>query len=138
MNEKIVEVDHYSASIMNKIGEGARILGALRDAGVNFTAMWAYPSGSGKAQLEMIPEDSSRLVKAAKEVGLALGKKQQAFFASGEDRPGAVAELLAKLAAEDVNVGAVQAVCAGAGRYGVVIFLPQKEIRKAAKALGIS
>ena len=35
MAEEIRVVDHYSASILNKVGEGARVLGALRDAGVN-------------------------------------------------------------------------------------------------------
>jgi hypothetical protein len=32
----------------------------------------------------------------------------------------------------------VQAVCGGKGRYGAVIFLPQKEVRKAATALAAS
>jgi hypothetical protein len=138
MEEKVVKVDHYSAAIANKAGEGARVLGVLKDSGVNFIALWAYPSVGGKAQLEMIPENGAALVKAAKKAGLAMGKKQIAFFVNGEDRPGAVAESLGKLAAAKINVGAVQALCGGAGRYGAIIFLPQKDVRKAAKALGVS
>jgi hypothetical protein len=138
MEEKVVKVDHYSAAIANKAGEGARVLGVLKDSGVNFIALWAYPSMGGKAQLEMIPENGAALVKAAKKAGLAMGKKQIAFFVNGEDRPGAVAESLGKLAAAKINVGAVQALCGGAGRYGAIIFLPQKDVRKAAKALGVS
>ncbi len=138
MKEKVVKVDHYSAAIANKAGEGARVLGVLKDSGVNFIALWAYPSVGGKAQLEMIPGNGAALVKAAKKAGLAMGKKQIAFFVNGEDRPGAVAESLGKLAAAKINVGAVQALCGGAGRYGAIIFLPQKDVRKAAKALGVS
>ena len=138
MNETVVKVDHYSAAIANKVGESARVLGVLKDSGVNLIALWAYPWKSRKAQLEMIPENGAALVKAAKKAGFAIGKKQIAFFVNGEDRPGAVAESLAKLAATKINVGAVQAVCGGAGRYGAVIFLPQKDVRKAAKALSIS
>src|SRR5579864_4232777 len=138
MNETVVKVDHYSAAIANKVGESARVLGVLKDSGVNLIALWAYPWKSRKAQLEMIPENGAALVKAAKKAGFAIGKKQIAFFVNGEDRPGAVAESLAKLAAAKINVGAVQAVCGGAGRYGAVIFLPQKDVRKAAKALSIS
>jgi len=134
MKEAIVKVDHYSTTITNKAGEGARVLRALKDS-VNFIALWAYPSAKGKAQLEMIPESGRALVKAAKKAGLALSKKQTAFFVNGQDHPGAVAESLAQLAEAKINVGAVQAVCAGAGRYGAVIFLPQKDVRKAAKAL---
>ena len=40
MAEEIRVVEHYSASILNKVGEGARVLGALRDAGVNLIAFW--------------------------------------------------------------------------------------------------
>lgn len=135
MKETVVKVDHYSAAIANKAGEEARILGALKDSGVNLIALWAYPSKPGKAQLEMIPENGAALVKAAKKAGLAIGKRQTAFFVNGYDRPGAVAESLAKLAASKINVGAVQAVCGGEGRYGAIIFLPQKDVRKATKAL---
>ena len=138
MSGNVVKVNHYSTTIANKAGEGARVLGALKDGGVNFIALWAYPSKPGQAQLEMIPENGGALVKAAKKAGLAIGKKQTAFFVNGEDGPGVVAESLAKLAAARINVGAAQAVCAGAGCYGAIIFLPQKDVRKAAKALGVS
>ena len=59
MAEEIRVVEHYSASILNKVGEGARILTALRDAGVNLIAFWGYKHGAGRAQLEFIPEDSA-------------------------------------------------------------------------------
>jgi hypothetical protein len=138
MKETVVKVDHYSAAIANKAGEGARILGSLKDSGVNLIALWAYPSKAGKAQLEMIPENGAALVKAAKNTGLSIGKKQIAFFVNGQDRPGVVADSLGKLAAAKINIGAVQALCGGAGRYGAIIFIPQKDVRKAAKALGLS
>ena len=35
MAEEIRRVDHYSVSIPNKVGEGARVLGALRDDTIN-------------------------------------------------------------------------------------------------------
>jgi hypothetical protein len=62
MAEEIRVVDHYSASIPNKVGEGARVLRALRDAGVNLIAFWGYKHGAGRAQLEFIPEDSATFV----------------------------------------------------------------------------
>jgi hypothetical protein len=136
MAETIRQVEHYSTSLANKVGEGARILGALRDAGVNLIALWGYPRSAGKATIEFIPENGAALVAAAKAAKIKLSKKQIAFHVSGEDRPGAIADICAKLAAARVNIGAIQAVCAGAGRYGAVIFLPQAAVGKAAKALG--
>ena len=137
MAESNRQVEHYSASIANKVGEGARVLGALRGAGVNFIALWGYARVGGKATLEFIPDNGTALEAAAKGAKLKLTKKQIAFHVHGEDRPGAIADLLAKLAAAKVNVGAVQAVCAGAGQYGAVIFLPQAAVGKAAKVLGV-
>jgi hypothetical protein len=72
MAEEIRVVEHYSASILNNIGEGARILGALRDAGVNLIAFWGYKRGPGRAQLEFIPEDSATFIAAGKRAKLRL------------------------------------------------------------------
>ena len=134
MADEIRVVEHYSASILNKVGEGARVLGALRDSGVNLIAFWGYKHGAGRAQLEFIPEDSAIFVAAAKQAKLRL-RKSTALFIHGEDRPGAIADILAKLAEARVNVAAVQAVCGGAGSYGTIVFLPEAAARKAATVL---
>ena len=63
MDEEVRVVEHYSASILNKVGEGARVLGALRDSGVNLIAFWGYPAGKGRAQLEFIPENSAKFCR---------------------------------------------------------------------------
>ena len=134
MAEEIREVEHYSASILNKVGEGARVLGALRDAGVNLIAFWGYKHGAGRAQLEFIPEDSATFVAAAKQAKLRL-RKSTALYIYGDNRPGAIADILAKLARAHINVAAVQAVCGAGGSYGTIVFLPQAATRKAASAL---
>jgi hypothetical protein len=136
MAETIRQVEHYSASVAHKVGEGARVLGALYAAGINLIALWGYPRGAGKATLEFIPEDGAAFVAAAKSAKLKISKKQVAFYVQGDDCPGAAANLMSRLAGAKVNVGAVQAVGSGAGRYGAVIFVPQAAVRKAAQALG--
>ena len=133
MAEEIRRVDHYSVSIPNKVGEGARVLGALRDAGVNLTAFWGYPAGKERAQLEFIPEDSAAFIAAAKQNKV---RKSVAFYVHGDDRRGALADILKKLADSRISLGALQAVCGGAGNYGVVIFLTASAARKAATVLG--
>ncbi len=132
--EDIRVVEHYSASILNKIGEGARVLGALRDGGVNLIAFWGYKHGPGRAQLEFIPEDSAAFVAAAKQAKLRL-RKRTAVFIHGDDRRGAIADMLAKLAGAHINVIALQAVCGEGGRYGAIVFLPPAAAGKAASVL---
>ena len=133
MAEEIRVVEHYSASILNKVGEGARVLGALRDGGVNLIAFWGYKHGAGGAQLEFIPEDSATFLAAAKRAKLRL-RKSTALYIHGEDRPGAIADILAKLAGKHINVAAVQGVCSGGGSCGTIVFLPEAS-RKAATVL---
>jgi len=38
MAEEVHQVEHYTASIPNKVGEAARVLRTLRDADVNLIA----------------------------------------------------------------------------------------------------
>ena len=60
------------------------------------------------------------------------------FLIQGEDRTGAVAEVVKRLAEADVNVTSVQVFCAGSGRYGGMLWVKAPDLRKAAKALGIA
>ncbi|MFY9532296.1 MAG: hypothetical protein WBC04_12265 [Candidatus Acidiferrales bacterium] len=136
MAEEVRQVEHYSLLISNKVGEGARVLGMLRDAGVNLIAFWGYGVGAGRAQLEFIPENGPAFVAAAKQAKLKLSKRRPAFYIYGDDRPGAVADVLAKLAGVSISVSALQAVCGGGGRYGAVVSLPPAAVRKAASILG--
>jgi len=79
MADKTRQVEHYTATIPDKVGEGAQVLGALRDAGVNLIAFWGYPSGKVKAQLEFIPENGAAFVAAAKRAKLRLRKSTRAL-----------------------------------------------------------
>jgi hypothetical protein len=112
MADEARQVEHYSATIGNKVGEGARVLGALRDAGVNLIAFWGYPKGKGKAQLEFIPENGAAFAVAAKQAKLRV-RKSTALYVHGDDRPGAIADILKMLAEARISVGALQAVSGG-------------------------
>jgi hypothetical protein len=44
---------------------------------------------------------------------------------------------MARLADAKVNVTSLQAISAGGGRYGAILWVKPRDVRKAAKALGI-
>ena len=131
----MAKLDYYSVVVPNKPGKGAKVLSALKQAGVNFVGIWGYPVGKGKSKIDLVVEDPASLKKAAKQLKIELGKKQTAFHITGEDHPGAVAEVLAKLAAKKINVYAVQALCAGNGRFGALVQVAPDDVKKATKAL---
>jgi hypothetical protein len=136
MPNTVCKVDCFTAQIPNKVGEGAKVLSALKEAGVNLIAFWGYPLGAKakNSAIELIPENDKGFSKAAKKAGIQV-EKGAAFLVEGDDQPGAVAELMGALAAAGINVDAVKAM-AGAGKYRAGIFVGKDDVRKAAKVLG--
>jgi hypothetical protein len=124
--------------VPDKSGEGARVLTALRDAGVNLIAISAFPHDARRSQLDLVPEDSGTFANAVKAAGLKLSAKKSGFLIQGEDRPEAVAALVKRLAGANINVASAQVFCAGSGRYGGMLWVKVPDVRKAAKALGVA
>ena len=137
MAKKVCKIDYYYVSVPDKPGEAARILSALNQGGVNLLGFCGFPQGARKAQLDFLPEDPAVFARVARRAGLKLSRKKTGFLIQGEDRPGAVAEWLGKVTASGINVTAVQAVSAGAGRYAALLWVKAPDVRKAAKALGV-
>ncbi|MEK6712988.1 MAG: hypothetical protein AABY41_02190, partial [Nitrospirota bacterium] len=118
MADTIRKVAYYKTEVPNKAGEGARILGILKDAGVNLLAFSGFPSGR-RAQIDFIPEDDAAFKAAAKKTGLKMGAKKTCFLVQGDDRVGAVSDIMTKVAKAGINITALDAIVAGGGRYGV-------------------
>jgi hypothetical protein len=111
------------------------VLAALREAGVNLLAFSGFPKGR-KAQIDFIPDDAVKFKAAARKAKLKIGARKRGFLIQGEDRPGAVADLMGKLSAANINVTAIDAVAAAAGRYGAILWVKPPDYGRAAKALG--
>lgn len=137
MSDTVTLVDYYYTTVADKPGEGARVLGALRDAGVNLRAFTGFPAGR-RSQLDFVPTDAATLVAAAKAAKIKLSRPKKGFLVAGDDRPGAAAEILQRLAAAKINVTAIDAVLGGEGRYGAIVWVKQRDVKKAAGVLGVS
>jgi hypothetical protein len=137
MIDIVRKVAYFAMEVPNRPGEGARVLEALADAGVNMLAFTGFPSGR-KAQLDIIPEDVAVFKNAVKAAKIKTRPQKFGFLVQGEDRKGAVADLLKILAEKKINVTATDAMSAGAGRYAAILWVSTKDVNKAAKALGAS
>lgn len=137
MAETVRRVQYFYIMAPDKAGEGARALQVLRDAGVNLLAFSGFPVGK-RAQLDFVPVDPEAFRAAARRAKWKVTGPKVAFLIEGDDRTGICAELLGKLAAAKVNVTATDAVVAGAGRFGAIMWVKPRDVNRAAKALGAS
>lgn len=135
MADTIQRADYFYTMVPDKPGEAARMLATLRDAGVNLLAFSGFPEGR-RGQLDFVPADPAAFRQAAKKAGWKVTGPKRAFLLQGDDRVGVVAETLGKLAEARINVTAIDALCAGAGRYGAILWVQPRDVARAAKALG--
>lgn len=137
MAETIRSVDYYYIETPDKPGEAARVLSQLREAGVNLLVFSGFPKGR-RAQLDFVPADPAAFKAVAKQGRWKLTGPKKGFLIQGDDRVGAVADLLQRLADAKINVTATDAVCAGADRFGVILWVKPRDVKRAARALGVA
>ncbi|TLZ29359.1 MAG: hypothetical protein E6K27_01785 [Gammaproteobacteria bacterium] len=121
--------------VVNKSGEAARILEALRDAGVNLIAFSGFPQGRNRAQVDIVTDDIDRVMAAAKRHKWKLSRTKRAFLAQGTDEVGAALPPLARLAAAKINVIAADAVAAGERRFAMLFWVAPRDYNRAAKVM---
>ena len=135
MTDSIRKVDYFYTMVPNTAGQGSAILAGLAAEGVNLLAFSGFPSGK-RAQLDLVPEDSAALKRAAKKLKLKLSVRKSGFLVQGDDRVGAMTGILDALAKAKISVTACDAVSAGDGRYGAIFWVKPAAVAKASKAIG--
>jgi hypothetical protein len=135
MADSVRKVRYIYVLVPNRAGAGAAILARLREAGVDLVAYSGFPAAGGRAQIDLVTDDLAGLRRAARKGGWRLSGVKQGFLVQGDDRVGAVHRHLEKLAASKVNIVAADAVAAGKGRYGMILWVKAKDYRRAATAL---
>jgi hypothetical protein len=135
MADSVRKVQYCHTRIPNRAGQGARVLAELRDSGVDLVAFTGFPAGKGEAQLDFVTSDVPALKRVARQAGWRLSDTKRGFLVQGQDRLGAVQRHLAKLAERRIGLVAVDAVAAGKGRYGMILWVKPKDYTRAARAL---
>ena len=132
--DTIRKVGYYSILVPNTPGQTFRVLQTLVSAGINLLACNGFPRGR-RAQIDVVPDDSLKFSRAAKKAGLAFTPKRTGFLMQGDDRPGALAEHLNKLAIARINVTAVEALSPGGGRWAAILWVKAPDVGRAGRVL---
>lgn len=133
--ETVRLVDYFYIVVPNKSGAGAEILRALANAGVNLVAFSGFPAGR-RAQLDFIPTDAATFKSAAKANKWKVVGPKRGFLIHGDDRPGAIADIVGRLADAKIGITALDAVSVE-GRYGALCWVAARDVRKAARLLEV-
>ncbi len=136
MADRVRKVNYCYLTVSSRAGQGAKVLAALGDANVNLQAFSGFPVAGGKTQLDLVAKDLAPLRQVAKQQKWKLSRPKKGFLIQGRNRVGAVEQHLERLAEAKINVTAVDAVTAGVGRYGMILWVKARDYVKAGRVLG--
>ncbi len=135
MADSVKKIKYCYVTVPSRAGQGKKILDELKGAGLNLLAFSGFPSKGGKAQLDLVPQNMTALRQLARKNGWRLSKVKKGFLIQGTDRLGAALSHMAKLAAKKISITAADAVTAGAGRFGMLLWVKPKDYNRAARVL---
>ena len=135
MAYRVRKVNYCKMTVPSRVGQAEAVLSAVKEAGINMHAFSGFPSKAGKSQIDFVSDDSAAIRRLAKKSGWRLSKTKKAFLVQGNDEIGAIHKIFKKLADEKINVTAADAVAAGVGRYGMILWVKPKVYNRAARVL---
>lgn len=136
MADLIRTAQYFKVQIADKSGELARMLAPLHEAGVNLLAVHAFPRNR-RTQVDVVPEDPTAFKNQARLLKWKMHGPKMCFLVDGDDRPGALADLTAQLGSSKINLIAVTGRTAGQGRFGAILWVTPRDVKKAANVFGI-
>jgi hypothetical protein len=130
-------VYYFSTQVPDQPGAAFKVLATLVSSGVNLLACSGTQRG-GHALIDVVPDDDAGFADIARAAGLDFAPQKSGFLIQGDDRPGALAENLKTLADAHINVTAIDAVVAGAGRWAAIVWVDPVDVSNAAGVLGVA
>ena len=125
----------YSTSVPDEPGQAFKVLATLVSASVNLLGCSGTQS-DGEARIDVVPADAAAFAALVERVTLSFRRQKAGFLIQGDDRPGALADNLSRLADIGINVAGVHGLAAGAGRWGAIVWVADRDLEAAAHALG--
>ncbi len=136
MADQVRTAQYFKVQIADKPGELAGVLAPLHESGLNLLAVHAFPRNR-RTQVDVVPEDPTAFKNLAKVHRWKMQGPKLCLLVDGDDRAGALADLTELLSSAKINMTAVTGLAAGQGRCGAILWVKPRDVKKAAKVLGI-
>jgi hypothetical protein len=139
MTTEIIKMDYRYIILDDEPSAAAAALETLWEEGISLVGVSEFPHGPGKTQLDLIAHNDRALAKTAAEMGLTMSHVKTGFLIRGEGTPApVVSDILRRLAGAHIPVTSLQAVSAGAGRFGAMLWVKARDVDEAARVLNAS
>ena len=135
MAYQVSKVNYCYVTVPSRAGQGEKILNELREAGINLLAFSGFPLKGGKSQVDLVSENTAAIQRLGKAKGWRMSATKKGFLVKGSDEIGVVHKVIKRLSDEKINVTAADAVAAGSGRFGMILWVKQKDYARAARIL---
>lgn len=100
------QTKEFTLTLDDRPGALAKATDAIAKAGVNIEGYCAVPSGKeGKGTFRVVTKDSASTKKALEAAGFKVQEERDVAVVDIEDRPGALAQILRRIAQSELNVG---------------------------------
>jgi hypothetical protein len=100
------QTKEFSLTLDDRPGTLAKATDAIAKAGINIEGYCAVPSGKdGKGTLRVITKDPGSTRKALDSAGFKVQEEHDVAVIELDDRPGSLAQVLRRLAENELNVG---------------------------------
>lgn len=124
----------FKIALEDKPGALLAVTKELKAKNLNIVGLSGRATQAGQADLYVVARNPGKLRDLWKPTGRII-QEGTGFLVKGADKTGALIKTLEALAGAGVNISATEAIAA-AGTYGVLIWVGEQDIEKAALALG--
>jgi len=126
----MAKTKQFTISVQNQPGAVAEIAKALGSAKVNILSLLGTAQGAS-GTIQLIAEDARRAKKALDAAKISYQETPAEEYALS-NKPGALADCLAKLQAKGVNLNSIHATAAKGGKKAVVVYTVDAAAKAAA------
>ena len=116
----MAKTKQFSIAIDNQPGAVARIAKTLGEAKVNILSLLGTAQGAA-GTVQLIAEDARRAKKALDGARISYQETPAEIY-DLPNKPGALAQVLDKLAAKGVNLNSIHATAAKGGKKAVIVY----------------
>lgn len=122
----VTRATFFGVPTEDRPGALARFAHVMAEHQINLAGVWAFGLGRGNAEIIAIPRDPAAFRRAVTAAQLTA-RQGDCFHLTGEDRAGALAETLDRIAQEGINLHAVDAMGFGE-RFSAYVWCDERDV----------